>query len=76
MEEKQMQALKADVTEKYKAAQNTFRDAPEEDADFLRKFAFICALSFDVYLKKLMIEKMIDELNTSGKPEAKKKEQK
>ena len=75
MEEKQMQALKADVTEKYKAAQNTFRDAPE-DADFLRKFAFICALSFDVYLKKLMIEKMIDELNTSGKPEAKKKEQK
>ena len=30
--------------------------------DFLHKFAFICTLGFDVYLKKLMIEKMIDEL--------------
>ena len=48
MEERQMQALKEDVTAKYKAAQETFRNAPEEDADFLRKFAFICALSFDV----------------------------
>lgn len=65
MEEKQIQALKADVAEKFRVAQGTFQDAPEEDADFLRKFAFICTLGFDVYLKKLMIEKMIDEL-TSG----------
>ena len=73
MEEKQMQALKEDVRAKYRAAQETFRDAPEEDADFLRKFAFICALSFDVYLKKLMIEKMIDELNSSRKARPKEK---
>ena len=74
MEEKQLQALKADVAEKFKTAQNTFQDAPEEDADFLRKFAFICALGFDVYLKKMMIEKMIDELRTSGKRAGKKEE--
>ena len=73
MEEKQMQALKEDIRAKYKAAQETFQDAPEEDADFLRKFAFICALSFDVYLKKLMIEKMIDELNSGRKPGSKEK---
>ena len=73
MEEKQMQALKDDVRSKYRAAQETFQDAPEEDADFLRKFAFICALSFDVYLKKLMIEKMIDELNSSRKAGTKEK---
>ena len=76
MEEKQMQALKADVREKFEAAQRTFQDAPKEDADFLRKFAFICTLSFDVYLKKLMIEKMIDELNMPGKPDMKKKNHK
>ena len=76
MEERTMQALKVDVREKYEAAQKTFQDAPEEDADFLRKFAFVCALSFDVYLKKLMIEKIIDEMNQARKPEGKKKEQK
>ena len=73
MEEKQMQALKEDVREKYRTAQETFKNAPEEDADFLRKFAFVCALSFDVYLKKLMIEKIIDELNGSRKAGAKEK---
>jgi hypothetical protein len=73
MEEKQIQALKADVVEKFRTAQETFQDAPKEDADFLRKFAFVCTLSFDVYLKKMMIEKIIDELNTAGRAEGKKK---
>ena len=73
MEEKQMEALKEDVQEKYRAAQKTFQDAPGEDADFLRKFAFVCALSFDVYLKKLTIEKIIDELNSSRKAGGKEK---
>lgn len=76
MAENQMQALKADVREKYAAAQKTFTDASEGDADFLRKFAFICTLSFDVYLKKLMIEKMIDELRAPGKADVKKKNSK
>jgi len=76
MEEMQLEALKADVTEKYKASQETFGDAPEKDRDFLRKFAFICALSFDVYLKKLMIEKMIDELAYTSSPAEKKNPEK
>ena len=62
MEENQVQAMKEDVVKKFEIAQETFRDAPEEDAEFLKKFSFICALSFDVYLKKMMIEKMIDDL--------------
>ena len=72
MEKEQMEALKEDVREKYRAAQETFSSAPREDADFLRKFAFICTLSFDVYLKKLMIEKMIDELSAPAGQEEKK----
>lgn len=62
MEEKQIQALKEDVVRKFRVSQDTFQEAPAEEADFLHKFAFICTLSFDVYVKKLMIEKMIDEL--------------
>lgn len=77
MEEKQIQALKEDVVKKFRVAQGTFQEAPEADADFLRKFAFICALSFDVYVKKLMIEKMIDELSRKPKaPSEKKTEEK
>jgi len=84
MEDEQLEILKADVTEKYRAAGETFQGAPEEDVDFLRKFSFICTLSFDVYIKKLIIEKMVDELakeqaamaenkkknNKGGKPES------
>ena len=62
MEDKMLQSMKADVEEKFRIAQEAFQGAPEEDMDFLHKFAFICMLGFDVYLKKLMIEKMIDEL--------------
>lgn len=62
MEDKMLQSMKADVEEKFKISQEAFQGAPEEDMDFLHKFAFICMLGFDVYLKKLMIEKMIDEL--------------
>ena len=62
MEDKMLQSMKADVEEKFKISQEAFQGAPQEDMDFLHKFAFICMLGFDVYLKKLMIEKMIDEL--------------
>ena len=74
MEDKMLQSMKADVEEKFKISQEAFQGAPQEDMDFLHKFAFICMLGFDVYLKKLMIEKMIDELNHSRKAEARKKE--
>ena len=67
MEEKQLKAMKEDVVEKFRAAQDAFPGAPKEDSDFLHKFAFICLLGYDVYLKKLMIEKMIDELAVPGK---------
>lgn len=77
LEHKQMDALKADVIEKYKTAEQTFQDAPEESREFLKKFAFICTLSFDVYVKKLMIEKMVDEIaKTQVKPVGEKAEPK
>lgn len=62
MEDAQIEALKADVAQKFKAAEGTFQNAPEESRDFLQRFAFICALSFDVYMKRLLIEKLVDEL--------------
>lgn len=52
--------MKADLEEKFKVAQGTFQDAPENSQGFLKLFSFICMLSFDVYVKTLLIEKMID----------------
>jgi hypothetical protein len=62
MEKSQVEKMKDDVIEKYRTASETFTDAPEEDRQFLQVFSFICMLSFDVYVKKQVIEKLIDEL--------------
>ena len=62
MEKGQIEYLTKDLLSRYKTAQATFQDAPEEDQEFLKLFSFICLLSFDVYMKKMLIEHLIDEL--------------
>ena len=77
MEKAEIEYLKEDVVHKFKIAEATFEQAPEEDREFLRKFSFICLLSYDVYVKKLMIEKLVDELADSERQKnAEKQEQK
>ena len=70
MEKPQVERLKDSVRELYRTSKDTFQDAPEDDRDFLQQFSFICLLSFDVYLKKQMIERLIDKL---PKPDPQKK---
>lgn len=67
LEMQQIEPLAKDVTRKYKMACNSYTEAEEEDQDFLKKFAFICMLSFDVYVKKLLIEKLVDDMAEPGK---------
>ena len=61
MEKGQIEALQKELVRNYQTAQSTFQDAPEEDQDFLKLFSFICLLSFDAYLKKQLVERLIDE---------------
>ncbi len=56
----QAEGLKKDIVSKLDRAQELFQDMPEEQSDFLQLFSFIGLLGFDVYFKKLMIERMID----------------
>lgn len=51
-----------DIMANYHTASNSFKDCPEENREFMQIFSFICLLSFDIYLKKEVIEKMIDAL--------------
>ena len=69
LEAGEIEFLKKDIAEKFQIAEGTFEDAPEGDKDFLKTFAFICLLSYDVYMKKMMIEKIVDEC--CGKAEGK-----
>ena len=62
MEDEALKKLRADVEEKYATSRESFAEVPEKDRDLLQKFAFICELCFDVYLKKTIVEKLIDDL--------------
>ncbi len=63
LEKEQVKGMKEDILKKYKLSEEMFPDAPSKDADFLQKFAFITLLSIEVYAKRLLIEKMVDELS-------------
>lgn len=76
MEKEEVELLKEDVRRNYAKAQKTFQHAPDEDQEFLQKFSFICLLSFDVYVKKLIIEKMLDDLAKKPVPDKKEKKEK
>ena len=56
LELEQIEPLAKDVTRKFSLANDSFQNVSEEEKDFLHKFAFICMLSFDVYVKKQVIE--------------------
>ena len=60
MEKEQVEYLKTDLLTKYQTANQSFADADDKDRDFLTLFSFICLLSFDVYMKKQLIESIID----------------
>lgn len=68
MEKGRIEQMQENVKEMYANAENAYKDAPDEDREYLQLFAFICNLSFDVYVKKQIIEKLIDQL-----PDTKKK---
>ncbi len=73
LEKSQTDAMKKDIIEKFRIAKGTFQDAPEDSQEFLQIFSFICMLGFDVYMKKLLIEKMIDGFHDSRRSSGKEK---
>ena len=76
MEKNQIELLAKNLMRDYNISRDTFEDADEEDKDFLKTFSFICLLSFDVYMKKMIIENMIDHMNSSKNEDSSKKERK
>lgn len=73
LESDESQKLLKDLAKKYSISNATFSNFPEEDKEFLHTFSFICMLSFDVYIKKMIIEKEIDKFNQKKTEETEKK---
>ena len=58
-ERKVTREVTKDIIKKYNMSREAFADQDEESRDVLQDFTFICLLSFDVFVKKMMIEQYI-----------------
>lgn len=68
LEKNQMDALSKDIMAKSKIAAESFsNESDEKNRDFLQLFTMVSLLSFDVYMKKNMIENLIDEFTNDYK---------
>ena len=67
-EDIQREALKNDIASKISYAEGMFADAPKEDEAFFTMFSLIVQLGFDVYIKRLLIEKLIDGYKGQNEP--------
>lgn len=68
-ENDQLADLKKDIQEKYAEAGSNFTDVPSGLKEELQIFSFISQLSYDIYIKKLIIEKILDNKRTAMKAE-------
>lgn len=63
-EETFVQDILSNVMTQFHMSADLFPDAPEADQASLREFTFICMLSLDIYMKKQLIEAILDKRDT------------
>ncbi len=86
LEKEQMKRLKEDILKKFRTSMKTFSMYDDQEAgqdsqgaqkksdqEYLQLFSFICSLGFDVYLKKQIMEFLIDQIRKEYPPGGKKK---
>lgn len=67
--------LKDNVFQSLEASKAVFDEIEnEEDRNFLQNFAFITLLSYDIYMKKQLVERMLDNLYSPASEEKKKRD--
>ena len=60
LEKSRIPEFEKEIIRSYNSSKKCFDEAPEDDRDSLQLFAFICNLSFDIYVKKQIVEKLLD----------------
>ena len=61
----QIAPLKKEFEELFERSAQSFPNAPDDEHAQLEMFSFICSLSFDIYIKKMLIEKLLDDWNNN-----------
>ncbi len=72
LEEAEVQQLGESIEKTFALSRESIQsmdDMDPDEADYLEKFTFASLLSFDVYVKKLLVEKLIDSLQEPEKEE-------
>lgn len=74
MEQSHNDSIKSSIMETFQKAETTFESLEDgQDKSLLQQFSFITLLGYDIYLRKQIIEKMIDELYQKKDSKKKKK---
>ncbi len=58
----QVPTMEKDLRARLDLACHSFEQVPESEQEFLQLFMLICTLGYDVYVKKQLIEKLIDQV--------------
>lgn len=75
-DQKQFKRIMNDIIDTHKAATKLFTDTKSsKERSYLQQFAFIAMLSYDIYLRKQLVESLIDQMpkapSSEKKPEKK-----
>lgn len=68
--------LKDDIQDKYQASRDAFPEFEGGEGDYLRLFLLISLLSYDVFIKKMLIEQLIDKVRKSNEENSSRKSDK
>ena len=72
-EPEQSTRIGEDIRQLSESAQKIFPDGPEDEQEYLQLLSVIALLSYDVYIKKQLIEKLIDSFSFPDDSENNKK---
>lgn len=64
LEHQETKNIMKDLVKKFTKSMQTFENVSEEESALLQRFTLICMLSYDIYIKKSIIEGIIDQINT------------
>lgn len=67
LEHQETRNIMKDLAKKFNTSMKTFADAPEEDKELLHTFSLVCMLCYDIYIKKTIVERIIDNMESSGR---------
>lgn len=65
---REVQDMKKKAAEAFRTEDPRFQNLSEEDQKELQLFLFLCEIGTDIYLKKLLMEKIADELHQHPQP--------